>query len=56
MLAAAILGAGLSKSKTHAIMSLAEWFDANRKTAGALPHLPDEEIVATLTGIAGIGA
>ncbi len=53
---AAIMAAGLSKSKTHAILGLAEWFAANRKIAKALRELPDDEVVAALTGIAGIGA
>jgi DNA-3-methyladenine glycosylase II len=51
-----IMSAGLSKSKSHAILNLAEWFIANRKTAKTLPDLSDEEAVAALTGIAGIGA
>jgi DNA-3-methyladenine glycosylase II len=51
-----IMSAGLSKSKLHAILNLAEWFIANRKTAKTLPDLSDEQVVAALTGIAGIGA
>jgi 3-methyladenine DNA glycosylase/8-oxoguanine DNA glycosylase len=51
-----LLAAGLSKSKTHAIRSLAEWFITNRKTANSLPELPDDDVIAALTGIAGIGA
>jgi 3-methyladenine DNA glycosylase/8-oxoguanine DNA glycosylase len=51
-----IMSVGLSKSKSHAVLNLAEWFATNRKTAKALPDLPDEEVVAALTGIAGIGA
>jgi 3-methyladenine DNA glycosylase/8-oxoguanine DNA glycosylase len=51
-----LMSAGLSKSKAHAIRSLAEWFTANRKTAKALPALPDDDVIAALTGIAGIGA
>lgn len=47
---------GLSNAKLRAILNLAEWFAANRKIAKALPDLPDEEVVAALTGIAGIGA
>jgi 3-methyladenine DNA glycosylase/8-oxoguanine DNA glycosylase len=52
----AIASVGLSKSKSRAVLNLAEWFAANRKTAKALPDLPDEEVVAALTEIAGIGA
>jgi 3-methyladenine DNA glycosylase/8-oxoguanine DNA glycosylase len=51
-----IASAGLSKSKSRAILNLAEWSAENRKVAKALSDLPDEEVVATLTGIAGIGA
>jgi DNA-3-methyladenine glycosylase II len=47
---------GLSKSKSRAVLNLAEWFATNRKMAKALPDLPDEEVLAALTGIAGIGA
>jgi 3-methyladenine DNA glycosylase/8-oxoguanine DNA glycosylase len=47
---------GLSKSKSHAILNLAQWFMANRTAAKALPDLPDEQVVAVLTGITGIGA
>lgn len=46
---------GLSNSKTSYIRNLAEWFDANRKTAKNLPVLPDEEVVKVLTSIPGIG-
>ena len=52
---AAIMSAGLSKSKTQAIRSLAEWFSANRRTAKALPTLSDEEVIAALIDIPGIG-
>ena len=51
-----IASVGLSKSKSRAVLNLAEWFAANRKTAKALPDLPDEEVVAALTEITGIGA
>lgn len=47
---------GLSKSKTRTVRNLAEWFAANRKMAKALPELPDEAVIAALTGISGIGA
>jgi DNA-3-methyladenine glycosylase II len=51
-----IMSAGLSKSKSHAILKLAEWFIANPKMAKTLPDLSDEEVVAALAGITGIGA
>jgi 3-methyladenine DNA glycosylase/8-oxoguanine DNA glycosylase len=50
-----LTGLGLSKSKASVIRSLAEWFAANREFASALPALPDDEVIATLTGITGIG-
>ena len=49
------MSVGLSKSKSRAVLNLAEWFATNRKTAKTLPDLPDEEVVPALTGIAGIG-
>jgi DNA-3-methyladenine glycosylase II len=51
----AIAGAGLAKSKARAIANLAAWFLANRNQAKALAELPDEEVVAALTSIPGIG-
>ncbi len=51
-----IASVGLSKSKSRAVLNLAEWFAANRKMVKALPELPDEVVVAVLTEIAGIGA
>jgi DNA-3-methyladenine glycosylase II len=51
-----LLAVGLSQGKTRAILNLAEWFAANPKVARALPGLPDKDVVATLTSIAGIGA
>jgi DNA-3-methyladenine glycosylase II len=50
-----ITATGLSKAKARAIVSLAEWFMANRKMAKALPDLPDADVVSALTNIAGIG-
>jgi DNA-3-methyladenine glycosylase II len=50
-----ISAVGLSKVKSETIRNLAGWFTANRKIAKALPHLPDEDVVSALTGIAGIG-
>jgi DNA-3-methyladenine glycosylase II len=51
-----LMAVGLSKSKAHAIRGLAEWFVADPMTARALPQAPDDEVIAALTGIAGIGA
>lgn len=51
----AVAAAGLSKTKAAAIRNLAEWFDGNRKIARSLPDLPDDEVIAALTRIAGIG-
>jgi 3-methyladenine DNA glycosylase/8-oxoguanine DNA glycosylase len=51
-----MMAAGLSRSKADAIRNLAAWFAANRKTAEALPELPDDDVVKALTAIAGIGA
>jgi DNA-3-methyladenine glycosylase II len=51
-----MMAAGLSKSKADAIRNLAAWFAANRKTAEALPELPDDDVVKALTAVAGIGA
>ncbi|AMN40434.1 DNA-3-methyladenine glycosylase II [Rhodoplanes sp. Z2-YC6860] len=52
---ASIAAAGLAKSKARAIANLAAWFLANRKRAKALPTLPDDEVVAALTSIPGVG-
>jgi DNA-3-methyladenine glycosylase II len=51
-----LMAAGLAKSKAHAVRSLAEWFVANPRTASALADLPDGDVTAALTAIAGIGA
>jgi DNA-3-methyladenine glycosylase II len=51
----ALLATGLSGSKSRAISSLAKWFADHPGKARALSHLPDDEIVATLTSISGIG-
>jgi DNA-3-methyladenine glycosylase II len=51
-----LLTTGLSKTKTNAIRSLAEWFTANWQMAKTLPELPDEDVIRALTGIAGVGA
>jgi DNA-3-methyladenine glycosylase II len=50
-----LMAAGLSKSKTGSIHSLAKWFAANRETAEALATLPDEQVIKALTGIRGVG-
>jgi DNA-3-methyladenine glycosylase II len=50
-----MLSVGLSQGKTRSILNLAEWFAANPKVARALPGLPDSDVVATLTSVAGIG-
>lgn len=47
--------AGLSNAKVRAIRGLAEWFASNARLAKALPALPDDEIVETLSAIPGIG-
>jgi DNA-3-methyladenine glycosylase II len=52
---ASLMAAGLSKSKTGSIRSLAEWFAANRTTAKVLAALPDDQVIEALTGISGIG-
>ena len=46
---------GLSGTKTHTIRSLAEWFVANPETAKTLPEASSDDVIAALTGIAGIG-
>jgi DNA-3-methyladenine glycosylase II len=51
-----LTAAGLSKSKSATVYCLADWFDANQKIAGALPELPDDDVISALTGIPGIGA
>ena len=47
--------AGLSATKAQSIGNLAAWFTSHRKLASALPTLADEQVVETLTAIAGIG-
>lgn len=47
--------AGLAKSKATYILNLAEWFDANRKIAKRLASMPDDEVVASLKPIPGVG-
>ena len=52
---AALHAVGLSGSKSRAIRALADWFCANPGTVRRFTQLPDEEIIALLTGIPGIG-
>jgi DNA-3-methyladenine glycosylase II len=47
--------AGMSAAKASYVRNLAEWFDANPKIARKIPSMEDEEILATLTAIPGIG-
>ena len=47
--------AGLSTAKAQSTRDLAAWFTSHRKLASALPTLADEQVVETLTAIAGIG-
>jgi DNA-3-methyladenine glycosylase II len=51
-----LAAAGLSGTKVRTVRGLAEWFVENRKLAKALPTLPDEDVVAALSAIPGIGA
>jgi DNA-3-methyladenine glycosylase II len=51
-----IASVGLSGSKARTIRDLATWFATHPKSARALPTMSDEEVVTTLTSIAGIGA
>jgi DNA-3-methyladenine glycosylase II len=51
-----LMKVGLSRAKAQTIRELARWFMSNRKLAGAVPMLPDAEIVKHLTTIPGIGA
>ena len=47
--------AGLSAAKARYVRNLAAWFDTHRALARRLPSLTNDEIVATLTTIPGIG-
>jgi DNA-3-methyladenine glycosylase II len=51
----AIRGAGLSRSKVSFLLDLAGRIEDGRLDLGALSELADEDIVATLTEIKGIG-
>jgi DNA-3-methyladenine glycosylase II len=51
-----LVAAGLSMTKAAAIRNLAHWFEQNKKVARMLSELSDEEVVAALTSITGIGA
>lgn len=50
-----IRGAGLSRSKVNFLRDLAERVDDGRLDLGRLAELPDEDVIATLTEIKGIG-
>lgn len=47
--------AGLSAAKARYARNLADWFAGNPETAKNLPALSNDEVVRTLTSIAGIG-
>ena len=47
--------AGMSNAKATYVRNLAEWFDANPKTAKRLPSMTDDEVISALTSISGIG-
>lgn len=48
--------AGLSRAKTASLRSLAEHIDSGQLDLERLPELPDEEVVARLVEVKGIGA
>jgi DNA-3-methyladenine glycosylase II len=50
-----IRGAGLSRSKVNFLLDLAERIEDGRLDLGALAELSDEDIVAELTEIKGVG-
>jgi len=50
-----IRGAGLSGSKVNFLRDLAERVDDGRLDLGRLAELPDEDVIATLTEIKGVG-
>jgi DNA-3-methyladenine glycosylase II len=50
-----IRGAGLSRSKVNFLRDLAERIDDGRLDLGRLAELPDEDVIATLTEIKGVG-
>jgi 3-methyladenine DNA glycosylase/8-oxoguanine DNA glycosylase len=51
-----LMRVGVTTAKVRTIQNLAAWFRSNRKLAKSLPRLADDEIVARLTAIPGIGA
>jgi DNA-3-methyladenine glycosylase II len=51
-----LIKAGLSGAKVRTIREVAKWFASNRKLAKALATLPDDQVVAALSAISGIGA
>lgn len=50
-----IRGAGLSRSKVNFLRDLAERVEDGQLDLGRLMELPDEDVVATLTAIKGVG-
>jgi len=52
---AALHGAGLSRQKAAALRSLAEHFAEGRLSLDALQHWDDEEVIAHLTQVRGVG-
>jgi DNA-3-methyladenine glycosylase II len=47
--------AGLARSKATYILNLAEWFNANPRIARKLRSMSDDEVIASLTSISGVG-
>jgi DNA-3-methyladenine glycosylase II len=52
---ARLRSAGLSASKATYVRNLAEWFSTHTTQARELVTLPDEAVIATLSGISGVG-
>jgi DNA-3-methyladenine glycosylase II len=52
---ATLLACGLSRSKAAYVRNVAEFFEAERVTRRTFMRLPDEEVVARLTAIKGVG-
>ena len=50
-----VRSAGLSRSKVSFLTDLAERIDNGRLDLGSLAELPDEDVIATLTEIKGVG-
>lgn len=47
--------AGMSGPKAKYVRNLAEWFDLHADVAVRLPDMPNDEVIATLTSIPGVG-